>query len=93
MDGYGEFVRALAVVVGVAALTVGFAGRSRPVLGMVMALLAVFLGLLAYLLWVTGPSLAAASVIALWTAGLMVPVIVVAVLLGAGAARLFAKVR
>jgi hypothetical protein len=93
VDGYGEFVRVLAVVVGLAALTVGLAGRLRPVLGIVALLLAVFLGLFVYLLWVTGPSLTAAGVIALWTVGLMVPVVVVAVLLGAGAARLFAKVR
>ena len=93
MDGYGDFVRRQAVVVGVAALTVGLAGRRRPILGMVAVLLAVFLGLLVYLLWVTAPSLTAADVIALWIAGLMVPVIVVAVLLGVGAAQLFAKVK
>ncbi|MBB5715263.1 hypothetical protein [Sphingomonas aerophila] len=93
MDGYGEFVRALAVVVGLAALTVGFAVRRRPVAEMLTVVLTGFLAILGHLLWTRGPDLVATATISVWTAGLLVPVVCVAVLFGAGMAKFLARIR
>jgi len=92
MDGYGESLQLLALIVGLAALLVGAAGRRYPVRAGAAMLMAVAAGLF-LLLALGGLDVALAAQLAGMTTLFVAPVAVVALLLGAGGATIIMRKR